>query len=141
MAVFRYKLRTDWLFYILLVSYALTLGNMTVQLWFGGGINIFANYSDAASSATAIADANKVYWSKSCFLFSALLLIGLNVEIRAAFGVAAVFWSSSLLLVFGPTPPLIFTFLLGLALIGLQVRRRELFCPKSTSLRHSPVQS
>jgi len=34
----RYSLKTDWLFYLFLVSYAYLILTMTIRLWFGGGI-------------------------------------------------------------------------------------------------------
>ena len=127
---FRYPIRSDWLFYLFVVSYAYTLSNMTFHLWFGEGINIFATYSDAVLPAQVVIDANKVYWSKSSFLFSTLLLLALNVDIRAASGLAAAFWSGSLILNFGPSATLIFVLLIGLALVGQQIRRGSVFAKK-----------
>ena len=80
----RYDLRSDWLFYLLVLSYTFLIVNMTAQLWFGGGINIFASYSDAATLDAVVLDANKIYWSKTCFLFGALLLIAYIVDISGS---------------------------------------------------------
>jgi len=123
----RYSFRTDWLFYLFLASYAYLIINMTVRLWLGDGINIFASYSDAATSAQFIADANKIYWSKSCFLFGTLLLTGLNISFRAAFGLGATFWAGSLILMFGATPNLIGALVLGILLVVQQIRRGAFF--------------
>lgn len=123
----RYKIRTDWLFYLLVLSYAYLVFKMTYALWFGGGINIFASYSDATSAPEMIVDANKVYWSKTCFLFGTLLLVGLNVDIRAAAGLGATFWSASLIAMFGASPTLIAALVIGLLLLGQQISRKEFF--------------
>lgn len=123
----RYPLATDWPFYLFLLSYASLIVRMTYGLWFGDGINIFASYSDATDPAVAIVDANRVYWSKTCFLFGTLLLVGLNVDFRAAVGLAALFWASSLILMFGATPTLLVTVVLAAVLIGLQTCRAHVF--------------
>lgn len=127
MSVPRFSLRQDWLFYLLVVSYTYTLGRMTLALWFGDGVNIFTTYTDATDQAAFILDANKVYWAKSGFLFSTLLLIALNFDVRVAVGVAASFWASSLILMFGATATLIFVLALGVALVAQQVLRRQMF--------------
>lgn len=125
----RYSLRTDWLFYLFLASYAYLIINMTVRLWLGGGVNIFASYSDAVTSAQFIADANKIYWSKSCFLFGTLLLIGLNISFRAAFGLGATFWAGSLILMFGISPNVLGALILGMLIVIQQMRRGAFFSP------------
>ena len=127
----RYSLKTDWLFYLFLASYAYLILNMTIRLWFGDGINIFATYSDATLPAQAIVDANKVYWSKTCFLFGTLLLTGIGLDFRVAAGTAASFWSISLILMFGASSTLIATLLIGVALVALQMKRREILAIKS----------
>ncbi|MEM1195950.1 MAG: hypothetical protein AAGH57_07590 [Pseudomonadota bacterium] len=121
----RYSLKTDWLFYVFLASYAYLILNMTIRLWFGDGINIFATYSDATLPAQAIVDANKVYWSKTCFLFGTLLLTGIGLDFRAAAGTAASFWSTSLILMFGPSLNLIGALVMGVALVALQIKRQQ----------------
>ncbi|MEO0691121.1 MAG: hypothetical protein AAFY51_12605 [Pseudomonadota bacterium] len=126
----RYSLKTDWLFYLFLASYAYLILNMTIRLWFGDGINIFATYSDAALPAQVILDANKVYWSKTCFLFGTLLLTGLGIDFRAAAGTAASFWSVSLIFMFGPSLNLVGALILGVALAALQMKRQELFATR-----------
>ena len=127
----RYSLKTDWLFYLFLAGYAYLILNMTIRLWFGDGINIFATYSDATLPAQAIVDANKVYWSKTCFLFGTLLLTGIGLDFRVAAGTAASFWSISLILMFGASSTLIATLLIGVALVALQMKRREILAIKS----------
>ena len=127
----RYSLKTDWLFYLFLASYAYLILNMTIRLWFGDGINIFATYSDAATPAQVILDANKVYWSKTCFLFGTLLLTGLGLDIRAAAGTAATFWSASLIIMFGASVNLVFALIIGAALVLLQIKRREIVARRS----------
>ncbi|MEM7512024.1 MAG: hypothetical protein AAF388_13905 [Bacteroidota bacterium] len=125
----RYNLRTDWLFYLLVISYAYLILNMTFRLWFGGGINIFASYSSASSPADMLIDANKVYWSKTCFLFLTLFLYSLNLDYRFVVGVAATFWAGSLIIMFGPTLVLISVAILGTALITQQVLRKQILSP------------
>lgn len=138
MPLFRYSLKTDWPFYLLGAGYLYTLGRMTLALWFGDGVNVFATYSDAALPPEVILDANKVYWTKSGFLFSALLLIGFNVDIRAAFGLAAMFWASSIMLIFGAiTIPVLASFSNGALLVGLQLYRRGFFTQRSA--QHPPA--
>lgn len=123
----RYSLATDWPLYLLILAYTGLIMRMTFGLWFGDGINIFSSYSSPTDTAQAIMDANKVYWSKTCFLFGTLLLVGLNLDFRAAVGLAALFWSSSLILMFGLTPTLATTLVLAALLLGLQVYRAQLF--------------
>ncbi|NRB51876.1 MAG: hypothetical protein HRU41_29660 [Saprospiraceae bacterium] len=126
MKTLRYKIRTNWAFYLLIISYAYLILNMTLRLWFGDGINIFATYSDAATEAEMLMDANKVYWSKTCFLFLTLLLYGLNFDYRFVVGTAASFWSSSLILMFGTSPVLLGVATLGAILLIQQIMRKEI---------------
>ena len=131
MSLFRYPLKTDWPFYLLVVGYLYTIGRMTLSLWFGDGINVFATYSDAVALDAVVLDANKVYWTKSGFLFSSLLLIALNLDVRAAFGIAATFWATASIVSFGATTlPVIMSLVNGLVLVGLQVYRGQVFAPK-----------
>ncbi|MEM7435291.1 MAG: hypothetical protein AAF436_09085 [Myxococcota bacterium] len=123
----RLNVRTDWLFYLFLVAYGTLIIRMTLGLWSDAGINVFATYSAAATPSDMIVDANKVYWSKTCFLFGTLLLAGLNIDLRAAVGLAAVFWSSSLIAMFGPGPNLVAVLVVGVLLVGQQGWRREFF--------------
>ena len=123
----RYPLSTDWPLYLLILAYTTLIVRMTYGLWFGDGINIFASYSDATDPAQVILDANKVYWSKTCFLFGTLLLVALNVDFRAAVGATALFWAGSLTLMFGTSVTLLATLVLGALLLGLQVYRSQLF--------------
>lgn len=123
----RYPLSTDWPLYLFILAYASLIARMTYGLWFGDGINIFASYSAPVDPAAAILDANKVYWSKTCFLFGLLALMGLNADFRAAVGLAALFWAGSLIVMFGPTFTLVVTVVLGLLLLAMQIRRRQLF--------------
>lgn len=127
MDMFRYKLRTDWAFYLLVIGYAYLILNMTFRLWFGEGINIYATYSKATSPSTMLFDANKIYWSKTCFLFLSILLYALNFDYRFAVGFAASFWSGSLMLMFGPSPILVMVALLGVVLIVQRSVRRQIF--------------
>ncbi|MEM6536998.1 MAG: hypothetical protein AAF668_04640 [Pseudomonadota bacterium] len=127
MPKFRYSLRTDWLFYLLIVSYAYLIGTMTEALWFGGGVNIFASYSDATTAEQMVVDANKVYWSKTSFLFLSMFLFGMNFDYRAALGIAASFWAGSLIYMFGPTPVLGVALLNAVGLIVLQTIRGEIW--------------
>jgi len=57
----RYPFRSDWPFYLFLVSYGYLIFNMTYSFYFGNGVNIFASFSDAANLNPVILDANKVY--------------------------------------------------------------------------------
>lgn len=123
----RYSLATDWPLYLLILAYTALIVRMTHGLWFGDGINIFASYSSPTDPAQAIMDANKVYWSKTCFLFGTLLLVALSFDFRAAVGLAALFWSGSLVLMFGLTPTLATTLILAAPLFGLQVYRAQVF--------------
>ena len=120
-------IRDNGLFYILVVSYGVMIFNMTSALWFGDGVNIFATYTDAATLPEVLIDHNKVYWSKTSFLFLTLLLLALNVDFRAAAGLAAVFWSSSLIVMFGGSPTLAFVLLLGVLLISQQIMTKRFF--------------
>lgn len=123
----RYKISTDWVFYLMVLGYAYLIINMTLRLWFGGGINIFATYSEAATASEMLVDANKVYWSKTCFLFYTLLLYALNFDYRFALGVGATFWSSTLILMFGTSPVLIGVGFLGGLLLVQQILRKQVF--------------
>ncbi|MEM9572967.1 MAG: hypothetical protein AAF996_15995 [Pseudomonadota bacterium] len=128
MNLFRYSLKTDWAFYLIVIGYLYTLGRMTLALWFGDGVNIFATYSDAVAPPEILLDANKVYWSKSLYLFSTLFLMALNVDIRAAVGIAAILWSASLILIFGAFSSAMAVALgLGFIVVALQVKRGEFF--------------
>ncbi|MEM1219273.1 MAG: hypothetical protein AAGH79_10185 [Bacteroidota bacterium] len=122
----RYKLQTDWLFYLLVIGYTYLILNMTIRLWFGDGINIFATYSEAITPAEMLIDANKVYWSKTCFLFLTLLLYGLGFDYRFVAGLAATFWAVSLILMFGISPILVLVGLLGVALVLQQSLRKQI---------------
>ncbi|MEL6969027.1 MAG: hypothetical protein AAFO02_02565 [Bacteroidota bacterium] len=123
----RYNIRTDWLFYLLVIGYAYLIVKMTFSLWFGGGVNIFATYSDAPTAAEMLVDANKVYWSKTCFLFLTIFLYALNFDYRFAAGCAASFWAGSLILMFGVNPVLLAVALVGVALVVQQVVRKQVF--------------
>lgn len=128
----RYSIRKDWLFYLVVIGYVYLIINMTIPLWFGDGVNIFATYSDAATIADITADANKVYWSKTSYLFLILLLHSLNFDFRFVAGVGSTFWSSSLILMFGPNPTLISVLILGILLIVQQIWRKHVFYKPST---------
>jgi hypothetical protein len=121
----RYPLAQNWLFYLLVVAYAALIGRMTVALWFGDGINVFASYSSASSAAVLVVDANYVYWSKTCFLFLTMLLISLNIDYRFSVGLGSCFWATSLILMFGASPVLLAAAILGLLIAGIQVKRGE----------------
>lgn len=123
----RYKIRTDWAFYLMVIGYLYLILNMTIRLWFGDGINIFATYSDAATAAEMLVDANKVYWSKTCFLFLTLFLYSLNFDYRFAAGFGATFWSISLVFMFGVSPVLIGVGLIGVTLLVQQILRKQVF--------------
>lgn len=123
----RYKIQKDWLFYLLVISYLYIIGNMTIRLWFGGGINIFANYSDVPTAAEMIVDANYVYWSKSAFLFLTIFLYAVNVDYRLAAGIGSTFWAISLILMFSVTTTLIGSLVLGALLIAQQIWRKQIF--------------
>ncbi|MEM6964980.1 MAG: hypothetical protein AAF573_09455 [Bacteroidota bacterium] len=123
----RYNIRRDWAFYLLIIGYSYLILNMTFRLWLGDGINIFANYSEAASAAEMLVDANKVYWSKTCFLFLTLLLYFLNFDYRFAAGFGATFWSISLIFIFGTSPILIGVAINGGILVIQQVLRKQIF--------------
>lgn len=123
----RYPLHSDWPFYLFLVAYGSLIARMTWGLWFGDGVNIFTNYTNTTDPAQFIVDANKVYWSKTCFLFGTLLLVVLNVDFRAAVGLAALYWAGTLIMMFNATPTLLVTLALGTVLFGLQVFRSQIF--------------
>ena len=128
MNIIRYPLKTDWAFYLIVIGYLYTLGRMTIALWFGDGVNIFATYSDAVAPPDVLLDANKVYWSKSLYLFSTLLLMALNVDIRAAVGIAAILWTGSLILIFGAfSSAMAAALILGIIVVVLQIMRGEFF--------------
>ncbi|MEO0895334.1 MAG: hypothetical protein AAFY71_02865 [Bacteroidota bacterium] len=126
MTFLRYSIRTDWLFYLLVIGYAYLIANMTFRLWFGEGINIFATYSEAPTAESMLIDANKVYWSKTCFLFLTLFLYSLRLDYRFVAGLAATFWSVSLITMFGPSPILLFVSALGGGLIIQQLARKQI---------------
>ncbi|MEM9723930.1 MAG: hypothetical protein AAF909_00515 [Pseudomonadota bacterium] len=123
----RYSLLSDWPFYTLLASYAYLVGSMTVALWFGGGVNIFASYTDTIDGPAFVLDANKVYWAKTIFLFSSIALFGFNFDYRAAAGLGAVIWATALILMYGATPVLAVALINGLVLVALQIWRGALF--------------
>ncbi len=118
----RYSIKTDWLFYAFVLLYGFLIARMTYGLWFGDGINIFASYSDA-NGAELLVDANKVYWSKTCFLFLTLFLYALNMDLRLSVGLGAFFWASSLIIMFGVSPVLMTALLVAAALIAQHVMR------------------
>jgi len=126
MKAIRYNIKKDWAFYLLVLGYAYLIANMTVKLWFGEGINIFKTYSDAVSPLDLIADANKVYWSKTCFLFLTILLYALKFDYRFGAGIGATFWSVSLILMFGLSPILVGVMTIGIVLIVQQVFRSQI---------------
>lgn len=123
----RYNIRTDWLFYLLVLGYGYLVFNMTARLWFGEGVNVFASYSNVSDPVEMLVDANKVYWSKTCFLFGTILLVALNFDFRTAAGIGATFWAVSLIVVFGTSPTLIAVASLGILLVVQQVWRRSIF--------------
>lgn len=101
---------------------------MTVALWFGDGVNVFATYTDVTERAAFTLDANKVYWTKSLFLFSTIFLMAINVDIRAAVGIAAMLWSGLLIAIFGAVSfSLAWIMTLGFVMVALQVKRGEVF--------------
>ncbi|MEM7346419.1 MAG: hypothetical protein AAF485_19435 [Chloroflexota bacterium] len=123
----RYEVSKNWLFYIFVIGYAYFVTNMTYSLWFGGGVNIFATYSDAATVAEVIVDHNKIYWSKTTFLFLTLFLYAFNLDYRFVVGLGATFWSVSLLLMFGSAPILIMNVVLGSLLIVQHIWWNRIF--------------
>lgn len=129
----RYRIRKDWIFYLLVLGYSYLILNMTFRLWFGGGVNIFASYTEITTLEETLLNANKVYWSKTCFLFLTLFLFSLNFDYRFVVGVAATFWATSLIVMFGINPTLLMVTLMGVALIIQQVLRKQML---STSNAH-----
>lgn len=123
----RYPFLPNILFYAAVGNYVYLVGSMTLNLWFGDGVNIFASYTAVTEPAAFVVDANKVYWSKTGFLFLTMLLFALNFDYRAALGLAMTFWSVSLILMFGPTQTLIGATVLAVALVALQVYRKEVW--------------
>lgn len=130
----RYPIRENVFFYLLLLSYAYLVISMTYALWFGGGVNIFASYSEPTTTAGIILDANKVYWSKTTFLFSTILLYALNLDYRLVAGLGMTFWAGSLIIMFGPTTTLVVGVLIGTCLIAQQIWGREIFQPQPDDL-------
>ena len=128
----RFDIKKDWLIYLFVANYAFMIGRMTLGLWSADGINIFTSYSIAPDDAQLILDANKIYWSKTCFLFSTLLMFALNVDFRFAVGAAATFWAVSLMVMFSVTPTLIGGTIFGLALCAQQIWRGEVFGAPNT---------
>ena len=127
----RYNLKTDFLFYLLVVAYAYAIGTMTFRLWYGDGVNIFASYSDATLLSDVILDHNKVYWAKTSFLFSTIFLFAFRFDYRAALGIGAMIWGGALIALFDPTPPVLFMFANGALLTALQAWRGEVFSAPS----------
>lgn len=121
----RYPIKSDWVFYLFLASYAYLIVSMTARLWFAGGVNVFASYTDTPVSPELILEANQVYWSKTWFLFGTWLLYALRVDFRAAIGLGAIFWSGSLIAMFGWSPNLIGSLVMGIVLVALQIKRGE----------------
>ncbi|MEL7339440.1 MAG: hypothetical protein AAGM67_03060, partial [Bacteroidota bacterium] len=80
-----------------------------------------------ASATEMLVDANKVYWSKTCFLFLTILLYALNFDYRFVAGVAASFWAASLILMFGASPVLLAVASVGLTLVIQQIVRKQIF--------------
>lgn len=126
MPFLKYNLKTDWVFYLFVASYAFLVTRMTFGLASAEGINIFTSYSSAQDLAQLLEDANKVYWSKSCFLFVTLFLTALNLDFRMAVGIAGAFWSLSLLIMFGPTFNLIAVLIGAVVLLTQQIARGEI---------------
>ena len=127
MPILRFDIKKDWLLYLFVANYAYLIGRMTLGLWFGEGTNIFASYSSATDVGQVVLDANKVYWSKTCFLFGTLFLVVMNVDFRFAVGIAAAFWAGSLMLMFGPTSTLIATLAVAVILCIQQIWRGQVF--------------
>ena len=111
----------------MVIGYAYLILKLTFSLWLGEGGNVFTTYSDATTNAEMLIDANKVYWSKTCFLFLTLLLYSLNFDYRFAAGLASTFWAVSLILMFGVSPILIGVTILGIALFVQQIFRKQVF--------------
>ncbi|MEM7138155.1 MAG: hypothetical protein AAF500_16355 [Myxococcota bacterium] len=135
----RLDVRTDWLFYVFLAAYGALIIRLTLGLWSDAGVNVFASYSAAATPSAMIVDANKIYWSKTCFLFGTLLLAGLNIDLRAAVGLAATFWAGSLIVMFGPSPNLVAVTVIGVLLVGQQIRRRQFFVGRTERPSAAPA--
>ncbi|MEO0437286.1 MAG: hypothetical protein AAF098_10295, partial [Pseudomonadota bacterium] len=98
---------------------------MTLGLASSEGVNIFEGYSSVQDPVEMLKDANKIYWSKTCFLFGTLLLTTLNFDFRMAVAIAGGFWSLSLLLIFGSNPTLCAVLVGAVVLSGQQVFRGE----------------
>ncbi|MEM1401907.1 MAG: hypothetical protein AAGG55_01130 [Pseudomonadota bacterium] len=129
----RFDIKKDWLIYLFVANYGFMIGRMTLGLWSAEGINIFTSYSIAPDASQLILDANKIYWSKTCFLFSTLLMFSLNVDFRFAVGAAATFWAVSLMVMFSVTPTLIGGTIFGLALCAQQIWRGDVFGARRTA--------
>lgn len=127
MIKFRYSFSKDWLFYLLVIGYGYLIISMTSKLWFGDGVNVFANYSDTKQAAEFVVDANKVYWAKTNFLFASILLYALNFDYRAAVGLGAALWSTILMLMFDASPVLLVSLVVGIALVVQQIWRNQLW--------------
>jgi hypothetical protein len=128
MGVLRYSIGGNWICYLFLASYAYLVTNMTLALWFGDGVNIFASYAEAPT----LRDANEVYWFKTCFLIGVLLLTTLRFDFRVAAGLGAMFWAGSLIYNFGLTQNLIIAAVLGTLVVIQQVWRGEVFVEAET---------
>ena len=113
MKLLRFDFKQDWIFHLFVFGYLLLILRMSYALWIGDGINIFISYSSALTAEELLVDANKIYWSKTCFLFLTLLLFTLNFDYRFAAGIAASFWSISLILMFELSPILLFVLFLS----------------------------
>ncbi|MEM9285949.1 MAG: hypothetical protein AAGA39_08695 [Pseudomonadota bacterium] len=128
-----HHMRANGLFYLLVLSYSYLVITMTSRLWFGDGVNIFATYTDAQTLNQVVLDANKVYWSKTSFLFLTLFFLALRLDHRLAAGMGATFWSSSLILMFGPSLTLMGAFTIGALLVVQQVSTRRIFARRDAS--------
>ncbi|MEM9052449.1 MAG: hypothetical protein AAGC47_10390 [Bacteroidota bacterium] len=130
MKLLRFDFKQNWIFHLFVLGYLLLILRMSNALWLGDGINIFTSYSSAVTAEELLVDANKIYWSKTCFLFLTLLLFTLNFDYRFAAGIAASFWSISLILMFELSPILAFVLFLSVILVVQQIHRKQVFSVK-----------
>lgn len=92
--------------------------NITMQIDFFAGRDIFAKYQLASSLAEQIAIAQKAYYAKTAFLLLLLVLLALSTPFGLAFGLSFLVYAIAMLVFFGIGRP---TLLYSVASVALLV--------------------
>ncbi|MDH4580732.1 hypothetical protein E8F20_02455 [Pseudomonas sp. BN415] len=86
---------------ILLVVAGYVVVNISMQIDFFAGRDIFAKYQATTSAADALIVAKQAYYAKTAFLLTLLILLALRVPFELGFGVSFVTYALLMLAFFG----------------------------------------